>query len=38
MGNTKIIPYKGSYWWGDSQNVTSVLEKELNNTFGFCFK
>ena len=25
----KVIPFKGDYWWGDSDNVTSVLEKEI---------
>lgn len=25
----KTIPFKGIYWWSDSQNVTRILEKEL---------
>lgn len=26
---TKELRFKGSYWWSDSQNVTSLLEIEL---------
>lgn len=28
------IKYKGNYWWGDAENVTSVLEKEFKNILG----
>lgn len=30
----KTIPFEGVYWWSDSENVTSVLEKELKKIFG----
>ncbi len=23
------VPFKGAYWWSDSQNVTRILEKTL---------
>ena len=29
-----IIKFEGQYWWGDSKNVTDVLEKELKKIFG----
>ncbi|MEZ4103285.1 MAG: hypothetical protein R3B55_01855 [Candidatus Paceibacterota bacterium] len=25
----KTIPFKGNYWWGNENNVISILEKEL---------
>lgn len=30
----KKIKYKGNYWWGDTENVTSVLEEEFKNILG----
>lgn len=30
----KEIEFKGNYWWGDSENVTSILEEELKGIFG----
>lgn len=29
MQETKVIPFEGNYWWGDSKNVVTVLEEEL---------
>ena len=34
MGSKKTIPYKGNYWWGDAENVTSVIEEEIKNILG----
>lgn len=30
----KKIPFKGNYWWGDSDKVISLLKKELEDILG----
>lgn len=27
----KRIPYRGDYWWSDSKNVTSILERYIED-------
>lgn len=34
MENKETIPFEGNYWWGDSENVTSVVESKIKEILG----